>query len=115
MGFWSASCRISIRFFSPPENPSFRYRLEKSLRDVGQLHRGLDRLAELLERDRLQALALAVRVENSSQVLGDRDTRHRHRILKGHEQPHPGPLVRRSRGHVLTLEQDLALGHLEPG
>ena len=29
-GFCSASCRISIRFFSPPEKPSFRYRVEKS-------------------------------------------------------------------------------------
>ena len=29
-GFWRISCRISIRFFSPPENPSLRYRRENS-------------------------------------------------------------------------------------
>src|SRR3954451_15690932 len=30
VGLSSASWRISIRFFSPPENPSFKYRLENS-------------------------------------------------------------------------------------
>src|SRR5919198_1287987 len=69
--------RISQRFFSPPEKPSFRYRRVKE--------------------------------------VDDRHARDRRRILKGHEQPEPRPLVRLHLGHVLASEEDLPLGYLEAG
>ena len=78
------------------------------LRDLRELHRGLDGLAEVLERDRLLAAALAVRVDDHAQVLGDGHARDRDGVLEGHEQAGAGALVRVGLRDVLTVEEDLA-------
>ena len=83
------------------------------LRDVRELHRGLDGLAEVLERDRLLAARLAVRVDDHAQVLGDGHARDGDGVLEGHEQAGAGALVRVGLGDVLAVEEDLALGDLE--
>ena len=54
-----------------------------------------------------------MRVEHRAQVLGDGHARDRDRVLEGHEQSHPGPLVGGGLGDVLAAPDDLALGHLE--
>ena len=59
------------------------------------------------------AVCVAVRVHDRSQVLGDGHAGHRDRVLEGHEQTHPGALVRIGVGDVLALPDDLAVGHLE--
>src|ERR1700728_899824 len=74
-GCWRISWRISIRFFSPPENPSLRHRGD-------HLHRGLDVLGEVTQRDRLLASGIAVGVDHRPQVLGDGHARDRNRVLK---------------------------------
>src|SRR4051794_37578963 len=83
------------------------------LRDVGEGHRLLGLLAEVLELHRLLARGLAVGVDDHPQVLGDGDSRDRDRILERHEEAHPRTLVRVGLGDVLTLEGDRAIGHLE--
>ena len=83
------------------------------LGDVGERHRLLGLLAEVLELDRLLAARLAVGVDHHPQVLGDGHAGDRHRVLEGHEQAHPGALVGVGLGDVLALEGDRALGHLE--
>ena len=87
--------------------------MENSRGTLRELHRGLDGLAEVLERDRLLAARLAVRVHDHAQVLGDGHARDRDRVLEGHEQAGAGALVRVGLGDVLAVEEDLALGHLE--
>ena len=83
------------------------------LRDVRELHRGLDRLAELLQRDRLLAARGAVRVDDHAQVLRGRHARDRDGVLEGHEQAGDGALVRIGLRDVLAVEEDLALGDVE--
>jgi hypothetical protein len=82
-------------------------------RHVGQLHRRLRLLAEVLERDGLLATALAVGVDDRAQVLGDRHAGNGDRVLEGHEQAHAGALVGVGLRDVLAVEDDLPLGHLE--
>ena len=74
------------------------------LRHVRELHRRLDRLAEVLERDRLLAAGLAVRVHDHAQVLGDGHAGDRDGVLEGHEQAGAGALVRIGLGDVLAVE-----------
>ena len=59
------------------------------------------------------AARLAVGVEDHPQVLADRDAGDRDRVLEGHEEAGAGALVGIGLGHVLALEGDRALGHLE--
>ena len=80
---------------------------------VRELHRGLDRLAELLQRDRLLAARRAVRVEDHAQVLRGRHAGDGDGILEGHEQAGDGALVRVGLRDVLAVEEDLALGDVE--
>ena len=82
-------------------------------RHVDELHRGLDGLAELLERDVGLAARLAVGVHDHPQVLRDRHAGDRDGVLEGHEEAHPGALVGVGLGDVLAAEQDLPLGDLE--
>ena len=84
-------------------------------RDVGQLHRRLDRLAEVLQRDLVLAARLAGRVHDHAQVLGDGHARDGDRVLEGHEEAGAGALVRIGLRDVLAVEEDLAVGHLEIG
>ena len=84
-------------------------------RDLRELHRGLDGLAELLQRDLGLAARLAVRVHDHPQVLRDGDAGDRDRVLEGHEEAGAGALVRVGLGDVLAEEGDLALGDLERG
>ena len=87
--------------------------MENSFGTLRELHRRLDGLAEVLERDRLLAARLAVRVHDHAQVLGDGHARDRDRVLEGHEQAGAGALVRIGLRDVLAVEEDLALGDLE--
>ena len=63
------------------------------LGNLGQLHRGLDGLAEVLQRDRLLVARGAMSVQDRAQVLGDGHARHRDRVLESHEQPQARPLI----------------------
>ena len=83
------------------------------LRHVRELHRGLDGLAELLQRDRLLAARRAVRVEDHAQVLRGRHARDGDGVLEGHEQAGDGALVGVGLGDVVAVEEDLALGDVE--
>jgi hypothetical protein len=84
-------------------------------RDLDELHRLLDGAAEVLQAHRVLALLGPVRVHDRAEVLGDGDAGDGYRVLEGHEQAHPGALVRVGLGHALAVEQDLALGDLEVG
>ena len=84
-------------------------------RDLRELHRGLDGLAELLQRDLGLAARLAVRVHDHPQVLRDGHAGDRDRVLEGHEEAGAGALVGVGLGDVLAEEGDLALGDLERG
>ena len=77
-----------------------------------QLHVLLERLAELLQVDRVLAARLAVGVDRRAQEVDDRDARDRGRVLERHEQAGAGALVRVRLGQVLALEEDLAVGDL---
>src|SRR3954447_23540128 len=78
-----------------------------------ELHRGLDALTELLQRDGLLAARVPVRVHDHAQVLRHRHARDRDRILEGHEQAGARALVGIGLRDVLAVEQDLALRDLE--
>src|SRR3954471_14666263 len=84
-------------------------------RHLGQRHRRLDGRAELLQRDRVLAALLTVRVHDRAQVLRDGHARYRDRVLERHEQAGAGALVGIGLGDVLALEEDLPLGDLEVG
>ena len=58
------------------------------------------------------AAGLALSVERGAQEGHGGDAGNLHRILEGQEHALGGALVRRHRQQVLTLEQDLACGHL---
>ena len=113
-GFCRASWRISIRFFSPPENPSFRYRVEKSR---GTLVSFI--AASTVSRNSRSGIGSSPCASRWAFMTVRRylvtvTPGHRDRVLEGHEQAHPGALVGVGLGDVLALEDDLTLGHLEP-
>jgi hypothetical protein len=58
-------------------------------------------------------VGLTVGVEHRAQILGHGHAGHRDRVLERHEQAHAGALVRGGHGDVLTVEDDLAIGHLK--
>ena len=109
----SASWRISMRFFSPPEKPSLRYRLENSFGTFVSSIAASTVLRNSLSEIGSSPRRLAVRVDDHAQVLGDGHAGDRDRVLEGHEQARAGALVGIGLGDVLALEEDLALGDLE--
>jgi len=83
------------------------------LRHVRELHRLLDRLAELAQRDVALAACVAVGVHDHAEVLRDGHARDGDGVLEGHEQAGAGALVRIGLGDVLAVEEDAPLGDLE--
>ena len=102
-----------MRFFSPPENPSLRYRLENSRGTFVSSIAASTVLRKSFSEIACLAARLAVRVHDHAQVLGDRHARDRDRVLERHEQAGTRALVRIGLGDVLAVEEDLAFGHLE--
>ena len=114
-GFSIAICRISTRFFSPPEKPSFRY-LDASSR--GTLSSSI--AASRLVRNSgigtgsssppvaaLRFALIALRRKLVTVTPGNRV-----RVLEREEEAALRALVRPELGDVLAVEEDLALGHL---
>ncbi len=75
-------------------------------------HLGLERLAELLQADRILPARLALRVDRGAQEVDHRHAGDRGRVLKRHEEARAGALVGLGLGDVLALEADAALGDL---
>ena len=111
-GSSTAICRISLRFFSPPEKPTFtgRFSISASMssafafsrisfRNVGRVELGL-------------AARLALGVERGAQEGHVADARDLDRILEREEQPRRRPLLRLEREQVLAVERRGALGDL---
>jgi len=111
-----ASWRISMRFFSPPEKPSFKYREEKSLGTSVSAMASSTVLRKSLRLTGSSPRCSRWRVHDRAQVLGDRhDSRNRDRVLERHEEAHARALVGIGLGDVLAVVEDLALGHLQVG
>ena len=99
-GSRSAICRISLRFFSPPEKPTLS-RGEHFLRDV---ERAGD-FPHLLEKsgvDSSLAALLALRIERRVQEGHRGDARNFDRILERQEDAAGGAFVRRHFQEVLA-------------
>ena len=89
--------------------------LRELARHLQLLHRGEHVLAELRDRDRvvLAAVArLADRVDRGAQEARDGHAGDRVRVLEREEEAALRALVRLELGHVLAVEEDLALGDL---
>ena len=93
--------------------------VEVALRELARhlqvLHRREQLGAELLHGDRVVLAAvrrLALRVDRAAQEARDRDARDRVRVLEREEEALLGALVGPQLGHVLAVEQDLALRDL---
>ena len=105
-----AICRISLRFFSPPEKPTLTARRSISWLDA-EMGRGLAHpLHEIRRREFALAARLALRVERGAQERHGGDARHFDRILERQEQALGGALVRRHAENALAVEQHVALG-----
>ena len=115
-GSSSAICRISLRFFSPPEKPTLT-------RAAQHLH---GRSSSLPAASRTRFMnsgvvssasprCLALRVERGAQERHGGDAGDFERILEGQEHALGGALVRLHLEHVLAVEQDLAFGDLVVG
>src|ERR1700732_1264664 len=108
LGSNSAICRISLRFFSPPENPKLTPPRSLSL---GKVRLGPDspNFLEKVRRGKFALAArLALRIQRGAQERHGRDTRNLHRILEREEHAVGGALVGRHLQQVLAIEQDLA-------
>ncbi len=114
-GLRSAIWRISTRFFSPPEKPSFRYRLVISFGTLSDSIASVSSLRNsgiLIGSSSPPFSRLPDRVHGRAQ-----EARHGHagngvRVLKREKEAALGPLVGFHLDDVLAVEEDLALGDL---
>ena len=109
-GSRTAIWKISFRFFSPPEKPSFTARVHERLVDVHELRLLLHEVQEVDGVQLGQPAVLADRVQRRLQEVdvahpGDLD-----RVLEGQEDALAGALFGRQGQEVLALEEDLACG-----
>ena len=101
-----------MRFFSPPEKPTFK-RAAQHLPRYSELVRGpIDAANEIRRRDLVLAALLSLRVERGLEEGHGRDARNLERILEGEEQSLRRALVGFHLEEVFAVEQDLALRDL---
>jgi hypothetical protein len=81
-----------LRFFSPPEKPSFSANQHRLI-DVEQLGLLLAQLQELDRVELLEAVVLSLRVERGLEEVGVGDAGDLDRVLKRHEHALAGALV----------------------
>ena len=96
-----------MRFFSPPEKPSFRWRLANDRVHAEALHPLGHEHADLEDRH----LLTGARRHGLAQERGHRHALDRLGVLEGEEDAGLGPHVGRPAGDVLAVEQDGAGGH----
>ena len=112
VGSSSAICRISERFFSPPEKPTLTGRFSISMSMLSLPALSLHELHELGRRQlRLPAL-LAQRIGRRAQERQAGDARDLHRVLEGEEHALGGALVGLHLEDAFAVPEDVALGHL---
>ena len=112
VGSSSAICRISLRFFSPPEKPSLTLRSRKAGIHVEQLHL----LAhEIVELERIELVLAALRPAPCCRRAAGTALLATPGISTGYWKPRNTPARARSSGvefeQVLAFEQDRAAGH----
>ena len=101
-------CRISFRFFSPPENPSFRY-LSANLGSICMIFifSWMSRYICIGASSSSRTELTAVRRKFATETPG-----HLARVLEGEEHAEPRPLVGLELQHVLAHELDGAVRDL---
>ena len=108
-------CTISLRFFSPPEKPTFTRALHHVHVEAERV-RLLAREAQEIARRKLRLAArAALGVERGAQELDVGDAGNLDRILEAEEHALRGALVRLQGEQILAVERDRALGHLIAG
>ena len=114
-GSSTAIWNISLRFFSPPENPSFTGRFNSAGIEVQDLRLLLDERHELHGIELREAAMLALRVDGRLQEVGVVDAGNFDRILKRHEDAFAGAVFRRQLEEVLAVVGHRAAGHFDFG
>ena len=108
LGSRIAIWRISLRFFSPPENPSLTDRLMKlrsiSTSSIFSLANSRKSIASISSQPALAAQ----RVERGAHEIEVSDAGDLHRVLEREEDPGRGAVLGRHGEQVLALEEDLA-------
>ena len=108
LGSRIAIWRISLRFFSPPENPSLTDRLMK-LRSIStSFIFSLAKLEEVHRVELVEPALAAQRVERGAQEVEVPDAGDLDGVLERQEDPGGGAVLGRHREQVLPLEEDLA-------
>ena len=102
-------CRISERFFSPPEKPTFTGRFSISMSMLSFAAFSLHELHELGRRELGLAALLAHRVGGRAQEREAGDARDLHRILEGEEHALGRALVGLHVEDALAVPEDVAL------
>ena len=107
MAIW----RISLRFFSPPEKPSFRWRSPKA----GSMPSRFIHSIIVSRTSSTDRSSPSPGRQGLAQELDDRDAGDLLGVLEGQEHPGLAPHVGRPGGDVLALEADGARGDLVGG
>ena len=105
-------CRISLRFFSPPEKPSLTPRLRKLSSICISFILSLDQRQELEGVEFRLAALLADGVQRGLQQVGVVDAGNLDRVLEREEHAGAGALLGRQREQVLPEVVDGALRDL---
>ena len=107
-----AICRISLRFFSPPEKPTLtgRFSISASIFSALAFSRTTFRKSPALISSSPRALRCAF--TRGAQEGHVADAGNFHRILERQEQPRRRPLFRLHRQQVLPVQRGGAFGHL---
>ena len=103
-GSSSAICRISFRFFSPPEKPTLSGRRSISWVTCSRSETSLHLAHEVGRRQFVQPSLLALGVQRGLEERHRRDARNLDRILEGEEDARRRPLVRVERQQILAAE-----------
>src|SRR5262249_41923301 len=105
-GSSTAICTISLRFFSPPEKPSFTGRFRKRS-SISSMRIFFPQQREKIHRVHLVLSAIfADGVQRGAQKIRVADAGNLHRILERHEQPLAGGLFWLHRQQVFTVIRD---------
>ena len=103
VGSNSAICRISSRFFSPPEKPTLSARFSISSETFSAAAFSRTSLQHAHRIDFLLAARAALRVQRGLEEIERGDAGNFHRILHGEEHALRRALFRRQRGQVFAV------------
>ena len=110
-GSSTAIWKISLRFFSPPENPSLTGRLRNASSMSSCFIRSrtsvMNSIASSSSSPRCFRMVFSAAFEKIRVV----DARNLDRILKGHENARTRPFLGSHLEQVLAFEENLAVGH----